>query len=153
MQTAISRSTVNGFLSSDDSETVCLGLWSTGRKERHGCSRHGDRSKRFESIPAVDFDLKGKAPQSPIDRSQTSRTLDTADGQVDQAEFIGHDTIVGLIPDGSVSCIGQGKTEVQGCIFQSIAVRVAGYGLVCNPIVLLGLSGENRHQQNCGQKE
>ena len=153
MQAAVGRSTVNGFLSGDDSKTVRLGLWSTGREERHGCSRHGDGSKWIKAITTVDFHLNGVATSGPIDRGKTVCTIDTADGQIDQAEFVGHDPSVGLRPDGSVSRIGQGKANVQGCIFQSIAVRVAGYGLVCNPIVLLGLSGENRHQQNCGQKE
>ena len=60
---------------------------------------------------------------------------------------------MGLRPDGSIRGVGQGKANVQGRIFQCITVRIAGDSLVSNPIALLGLSGESRDQQNCGQKE
>ena len=97
--------------------------------------------------------MEGEATSGPIDRSETFRTLDTADGEVDQAEAVGHDPVVGLRPDGSIRCVSQGKANVQGRVFQCITVRIAGDSLVSNPIALLGLSGESRDQQNCGQKE
>ena len=153
METGVRIGAVQSLLCRHRSEAVGFGLRRLGSVQRHRHRSHGHGSKRVEPVTTVDFHLESKAPSGPIDRSQFIRTLDTADGKVDQAEFVGHDPIVGFRPDGSVCCISQSKTNVQGCIFQCIAVRIAGDGLVSNPIALLGLGGKSRHQHHCGQEE
>ena len=153
LEAAVGRGAVCRFLSGHHSQAVGFGLWRAGRKQSDRGRCHGHGPEQFESIATVDFDLEGETTCGPIHCCQTFRTLDTADGEVDQAESIGHDPIVGLRPDGGVGRIRQSKANVQGCIFQSIAVRIAGNGLVGNPVALLGLSGESRQQHHCGQEE
>ena len=153
LQSAVGGSAVGGFLVRHHSQAVGFGLGSTRGVQGDRDGSHGHGPEGFESITTVDLHLEGEATSGPFDRSETFRTLDAADGEVDQAEAVGHDPIVGLRPDGSIRCVGQGKANVQGRIFQCITVRIAGDSLVSNPIALLGLSGESRGQQNCGQKE
>ena len=153
LQSAVGGSAIGGFLGRHHSQAVGFGLGSARGVQGDRDGSHGHGPEGFESITTVDLHLEGEATSGPFDRSETFRTLDAADGKVDQAEAVGHDPIVGLRPDGSIGCVGQGKANVQGRIFQCITVRIAGDSLVSNPIALLGLSGESRGQQNCGQKE
>ena len=150
----IGSSAIRSLLGSHRSEAVSRRL---GRTRSVQCDRngsHGQGPERFESITTVDFHLEFKTTVCPIDRRQAAPTFDTADGEVDQAELVGHDTVVCFRPNGGTRhSIGQSEANVQGCKFQGITVRIAGNGLVSNPIVLLGLNGENRHQHNCGQEE
>ena len=135
------------------SEAVSSSLWSIGCEQGDRNRRHRNGAEGIEAVTTVDFHKEAVAAGRPINGREAVSTFDTADGEVDQSELVGEVTRVGLSPDGSSRSILKGKANVQGCILQGVATRVAGYGLVCNPIVLLGLSGENRHQQNCGQKE
>ena len=153
LKPAVSRSSIGGLLGGHDGQAVCLRLGSTRgvQSDRDRCHSHGP--KRVETSSAVHFNLEGEAASGPVNISQTVRTFDTADGEIDQTEAIGQDPGVGLRPDGHISSIGQSKANVQGCVFQSITVRIAGDSLVSNPIVLLGLGGKNRHQHHCGQEE
>ena len=153
LQTAVRRGAVSSFLGRHHSQAVGFGLGSARGVQGDRDGSHGYGPEGFESITAVDLHLEGEATSGPFDRSETFRTLDAADGEVDQAEAVGHDPVVGLRPDGSIRCVSQGKANVQGRVFQCITVRIAGDSLVSNPIALLGLSGESRDQQNCGQKE
>ena len=60
---------------------------------------------------------------------------------------------MGLRPNRGRRGIEECKTHVQGGILQSITTRITGDGLVCNPIVLLGLKAKSGCQQERGQKD
>ena len=60
---------------------------------------------------------------------------------------------MGLRPNRSRSGIEERKADVQGGILQGITTRIAGNGLVCYPIVLLGLKAKRGCQQERGHKD
>ena len=138
-QSSVSRSAVRYLLCEHNRQTVGRSFRSTGCEHGNRDSRNSHHTKGGETATTVHLHLEGVTTGRPIDCSQISRTSNTADCEVDQTEFIGEHTGVRLCPHRRRCGIKESKADVQGGIFQGVSTRIAGNGLVCNPIVLLGL--------------